>query len=200
MWSLALGWCKNREHFSFNRTLIGSNCRKKGGVMPRLGSASLLESFSQPPLQDGNLSRTVGWAGGTAVLHLNCLWSCSVACWPLHILIYDKCQAMDLSSPQHHSIEVEQSKVLTFPCLALPPLAAVPVGWEAASSQGSPGLYCCKSEVVIVTAVAVASAATAVTTVGRTFRQVDCGQSLYQGFGTDRAQAAAGSPAEFWAV
>jgi len=62
--------------------------------MPRLGSASLLESFSQPPLQDGNLSRTVGWAGGTAVLHLNCLWSCSVACWPLHILIYDNCQAM----------------------------------------------------------------------------------------------------------
>jgi len=57
---LALGWCKNREHFSFNGTLIGSNCRKKGGVMPRLGSASLLESFSQPPLQDGNLSRTVG--------------------------------------------------------------------------------------------------------------------------------------------
>lgn len=50
---------------------------------------------------------------------------------------------------------------------------------------------------MIVTAVAVASAATAVTTVGRTFRQVDCGQSLYRGFGTDRAQAAAGSPAEF---
>lgn len=98
MWSVALGWCKNREHFSFNGTLIGSNCRKKGGIMPRLSSASLLKSFSWPPLQDGRLSRTVGWAGGTALHHLNCLWSCSVACWPLHILIYDRCQAMDLSS------------------------------------------------------------------------------------------------------
>lgn len=177
-------------HFSFNGTLIGSHCRKKGGIMPRLGSASLLKSFSRPPLQDGRLSRTVGWAGGTALLLLNCLWSCSVACWPFACFNLWQMPSNGLVLPKHHSIEVEQSKVLTSLCLTLPPWLLSQWDKKLPAAKGAvlcSGLCCCKSEDAIDAAIAVASAATVETTLGRKFGQADCGQSLYQGFGTDGA-------------